>query len=133
MKSDEQILAELKEAIDGLLWMSESDYPFEVIYLKGKTEPSHQQLCEMAGVDKDSPVEARSIEDFFRVAISEPEWKRGEALILAKRHQSLVKLLQENLRDIRVYRVGEINIPIFILGKVPWGNWIGLSTRVIET
>ena len=47
--------------------------------------------------------------------------------------QSVVRTLRENLTDIRVYRIGEINIPVYILGRSGSGSWLGLSTRVVET
>lgn len=31
MKTDNEITKELQQATDGLLWMSESDYPFEAV------------------------------------------------------------------------------------------------------
>lgn len=133
MKTDEQLVKELKELTEGLLFMSESDYPFEIVYLEGKTELSQQQLRELAGTAADAPVETRTVEEFFRAAMSEPEWKKGQDLALARRYQSIVRLLKESLAELRVYRIGAIDIPVFILGKSSEGNWMGLSTRVVET
>lgn len=131
MRTDEQIIAELKKATEGLMFMSESDYPFEIVRLEG--EPDQQRLRELGAAAADAPVETRSLEEFFRAAASEPEWKKGEELATARRFQSLVRLLKENLSEARVYRVGEINIAVFILGKSAEGNWLGLQTRVVET
>lgn len=133
MKSDEELLADLKRASEGLFIMSESDYPFETVYLDGKIELSAQYLRQMAGKNDDATVETRSIEEFFGAATFEPDWKKGENLIRTPDYQSVVRLLEENLTDLRVFKVGEINIPVFILGKSGEGNWIGLSTRVVET
>jgi hypothetical protein len=78
-------------------------------------------------------LEERTIADFFRVAAGEQEWKGEEELALAKRYQSLVRLLEENLKDVRVYRVGAINIGVYVVGRSDEGNWLGVSTRVVET
>jgi hypothetical protein len=32
-----------------------------------------------------------------------------------------------------VYRIGEVNMPVYIIGKSSSGSWLGLSTRVVET
>jgi hypothetical protein len=133
MKTDEQIIDELKRITEGLLFMSEADYPFEIVNLKGEEEPGPQQLRERAGMAADAPVETRHVDKFFRAAASEPEWKKGEELKTARKYQSLVRLLKENLTDLQVFRVGEINMLVYILGKSREGSWLGLSTRVVET
>lgn len=133
MKTDEQLIEELKKATEGLLFMSEADYPFEIVRLEGATALNPQHLRELSGAVADAPVESASVEEFFRSAVSEPGWKKGEELVQARRFQSLVRLLKESLSELQVYRVGEINMAVFILGKSASGNHIGLQTRSIET
>jgi hypothetical protein len=133
MKSDEEIIEELKRMIDGLLFMSEADYPFEIVYREGQREMSPEYLRELSGQSGDAPVEVRSVDDFFRVAVSEPAWKGETELAVAKRYQALLRLLKENLDELKAYRVGEINIRVYIIGRAKTGNWLGVSTRVVET
>ena len=133
MKRDAQLIEELERAIAGLLFMSESDYPFSAFVWKGNRLITEDYLREQAGSAKDAPVKTQSVDEFFRAAVSEPDWKGEEELALAKRYQTLVRWLKENLQDPKVYRIGEIDIPVYVLGRSPEGNWIGISTRVIET
>jgi hypothetical protein len=133
MKSEEQILDELKAASTGLLWMSESDYPFETIYIKSEKEPPLRTLRELARADGRAQVETRSLEEFFRIDTSGSEWERMKKLPLTPGVAAIVRTLKENLTDLCVYRIGEINIPVFIIGRSAKGNWIGLTTRVVET
>jgi hypothetical protein len=133
MKTDEQICRELREATMGLLFMSESDYRFEVIRWEGIEKVSPEYLRRVTGQDVSAPVEERTVADFFRVAAGEQEWKGEAELALAKRYQSLVRLLEENLKGVRVYRVGRINIAVYVVGRSGGGNWLGVSTRVVET
>jgi hypothetical protein len=133
MKSDEQLCEELREATRGLLFMSESDYPFEVVRWEGGGELSPEHLREVAGQDATATVEERTVADFFRVAAGEQEWKGEAELALAKRYQSLARLLEEKLKDVRVYRVGKRNISVYVVGLSEEGNWLGVSTRVVET
>ncbi|MDQ3743999.1 MAG: nuclease A inhibitor family protein [Acidobacteriota bacterium] len=44
-----------------------------------------------------------------------------------------MSLLEENLTDLKAYRVGLINIPVYVVGRSASGNWLGVSTRVVET
>ena len=132
MKSDEQLLEELKEATRGLLFMSESDYPLEVFEWTS-SEPTSEFLRKLAGKDSSTEVETQGAREFFRAAASEPDWKGGEELALARRFQTLLLLLETALADLRVYRVGSIDINVYVAGRAPSGNWLGVSTRVVET
>jgi len=133
MKSDEQLCEELEETTRGLLFMSESDYPFEVVRWDGTEEMSPEHLRRVAAQDATAPVEERTVADFFRIAAGEQAWKGAAELALAKRYQSLVSLLEENLRGVSVYRVGKKNIRVYVIGRSEKGNWLGVSTRVVET
>ena len=131
MKTDEQVLGEIEGAARGLLMMSEADYPFAALRLEGEIDEA--RLRELAGAAPDAPVKTQGLDEFFRAAASEPAWKGPEELATARRFQSLARALEENLADPRVYKVGEINMPVYVLGRSPAGRWLGLSTRVVET
>jgi hypothetical protein len=131
--ADEELFGALEEATKGLLYMSESDYPIAVIRWDGPEQLSPDYLRKVAGADSSAMVEESTLEDFFRVPAGEQEWKGEAQLAEAQRYQCLRELLEENLKGIRVYRVGEINIGIYVVGQSQEGNWLGLSTRVIET
>jgi hypothetical protein len=133
MKSDEQVSKELGEATQGLTFMSESDYPIEVVRWEGVEELSPEYLRSAAGQGATVTVEERTVADFFRVAAGEQKWKGEAELALARRYQTLARLLEENLKGVKVYRVGEINIGVYVVGRSDEGNWLGLSTRVVET
>jgi hypothetical protein len=133
MKSDEQVLAELAGAAEGLLYMSESDYPLEPFRLEGAGLPTPEILRESAGEAADAPVRVLSLEEFFRAPTSEPSWKGEAELPTARRFQALVRALRENLSDLKAYKVGSINMRVYVLGRSAAGTWLGLSTRVVET
>src|SRR5687767_981308 len=115
--NDEHLLAQLKKESAGLLVMSESDYPFEVLKWDGSTEISPEFLRSLANEPAESRVEEIPLEQFLA---SGP-------------FEQLERFLREHLTDLKVYKVGTINIPVYIVGKSPEGNWLGLSTRVVQT
>lgn len=131
MKTDDQLIEELNRATRGLLFMSESDFAFEVI--RWKAEPTPEFLRGLTGHDASAPVEEQGIADFFRAAASEPDWKGEAELASARKYQGLLRLLEENLTDLRVFRVGEINMPVYVVGRGASESWLGVSTRVVET
>jgi hypothetical protein len=133
MKTEEQILEELERGSAGLSFMSESDYPFEVVRWDSVNEITRPYLRGLTGESADAPVEVESLEVFFGPAVAEADWKGAAELETAKRYQALMRLLKDNLEDVKVYKVGSINIPVYIIGRSLAGSWLGLSTRVVET
>jgi len=115
--NDAQILEQLKRATAGLLFMSESDYPFEVIHWEGLTDLTHEYLCRLSGETEDCQVEEIAIEDF----------------LLAEKYRNIVQVLSQNLAELKAYKVGRINMPVYVVGKSKRGNWLGVSTRVVQT
>jgi hypothetical protein len=132
MKTDDQLIEELKKATHGLTFMSESDYPFEV-FRWDRAEPTPDFLRGLTKQDASAPVETQTPAEFFRAAVSEPAWKGEADLLVARRFQALMHLLEESLSDLKVFRVGTINMPVYIAGRSASGAWLGLSTRVVET
>lgn len=134
--SDEELIRELQNATDGMMMMSESDYPFEVVRWddappEGKVTPEYLRL--KAGVTSDAPVVEQSVEEFFAAAVREPESGASEGDVSA-RFRALVALLKSSLDEVQAYRVGDINIGIYIVGRNrDSNNLIGVSTRVVET
>src|SRR3712207_1540787 len=114
--TDEQLLEELREATRGLTYMSESDYPFEV-FNWGAAEPTDEFLRGLTGEAADAPVETRTLADFFRVSASEVDWKNAEMLYSARGLQRVLGLLARNLTDLKVFRVGAVNIPVYVAGR----------------
>ncbi len=133
MTTDEQLLNKLREATEGLTLMSESDYPVEPFRWEGVTSLTPEFLRGLTGHDPSASVEELALADFFRAATSEPDWKGEAELASARRFQALVRLMEENLEGLRVYRVGTINMPVYVVGRSAAGNRLGVKTRVVET
>jgi hypothetical protein len=124
-------LQSIKEASEGLLFMSESDHPFEVIHFELANNTIEQHIQALA--KKDNPIEQQSLDYFFRNAIKVyPEADETQKQ-MAQRYQSLQSLLQTSLKDVLVYRIGTVNIDAFIIGRLPDGTYGGLQTKLIET
>jgi len=51
----------------------------------------------------------------------------------AERFLHLQTILEQNLKDVKVYRIGSVQIKAYILGKLPDGIYAGLSTQLVET
>jgi hypothetical protein len=52
---------------------------------------------------------------------------------MVQRFQNLVSVLKQNLSQLQVYRVGNIEIDVYIVGVTDGGGLAGLSTKLVET
>ncbi len=127
------IIDRLQEATDGLLMMSESEYPFEVIFWEEKEALTTEKLLQLTNHPQDAPVEEVELEYFFRNCAFEKEWHDEIQKEEVKKFQLLLQTLNDNLKEIKVYRVGTISIDVYIIGKTSDENLTGVSTKVIET
>lgn len=124
-------LENLQKASDGLLFMSESDYPFEVVAFSLENNTIDEQLQTIA--QKNQPVEHQSLEYFFRNAIKEYPGASESQKESAHQFQALQEALKNELKDVQVYRLGQVQIDAFIIGQLKDGSYGGLRTKLIET
>lgn len=128
-----EITDKLKQASDGLLCMSESEYPFEVFLWEGVAPVTEVKVLQQTNHASDTPVQVVTVDDFFRVATTPEDWHEEEEKEMVKKFQALVETIKANLNNPQVYRLGKIEIDAYIVGETPTGNLAGLSTKVVET
>ena len=116
---------------EGLLYMSETDAPLS--YYEMDLERSQQwppstagQFLQLIGEDPEAPVEELAPEKFFRDL--RPGNEDHEDQMAALR-----RAMTEELKNLEGFRVGEIQIKIFVLGKDDSGRVAGLQTLSVET
>ncbi len=70
----------LKQASDGLLFMSESEYPFEVFLWDAPEQKdiTPEFILQKIGIPLDTPVEVVELDSFFEVAIAEQDDEKKE-------------------------------------------------------
>ncbi len=130
--NEQELVNQLSKASEGLLWQSESDYPFETVYWEN-VDNIEEKLLEVTNSIGHTRLQVRELDKFFDRVTEEEDWYNDEEMAECKRYQELVKLLKTNLKDIKVYRVGEVEVNCYILGKTENNAIAGLSTISVET
>lgn len=125
-------LQKIKQAADGLYFMSETDSPFELFQLTEK-ENLEQQLLQLSGKETGAVLTSQELDYFLRNMVKTYPGADAQQLQTAQRFQQLQKVLHEELTDVKVYRVGEVNVDAFIVGKLKDGSYAGLRTKLVET
>lgn len=131
--SNNEFIQELSQACDQLLWLSESEYPWQVIDWEANLELDSQALLQYYHYHPEIKVSVTTLLDFFKSVITESAWHGKMEKAETRRYQNLYILLKQNLNNIQVFLVGEIEVDIYILGKTNNNCIVGLSTKAIET
>lgn len=126
------LLHTIKDAAQGLLFPSESDFPIEPFFY-GDQEPTPEGLRERQGLSADVHVEETTLASFFEGLTEVAEDASNEQRACADRFLALRKLLETSLEDVRVYRLGAVDIEVIVLGRDASGSWVGVRTNVVET
>ena len=130
-----EFLSALSTAASGLLFPSESDYPLTPYRWVGTAgaEPSPEALIQAEGRKADTLVETLTVGELFDPIMQEQPGWADEDRAEAERYRALVALLEDGLKELRVYRVGKVDIDVYVLGQHASGEWLGYKTRVVET
>jgi hypothetical protein len=132
---DSELVDTLQQASQGLLWMSESEAPLEVIAWQDHTTDllENQTLLNLTQHSEDTPIATVDFEEFFQYPTQIQDWFGEEETASAQQYQQLAEILKTHLQNLKVYRVGEVTIEIYILGRTENGNIVGLVTKAVET
>jgi hypothetical protein len=129
------IRARLERAADGLLYTSESDYPFLWFHDAGPAPAplTPDALLMAAHEAADEPVEVISLDDFFARHIERVDPYDSVAVALVPRYRHLRETIRLTVPGVRVFRVGRIQVRCYVVGSTASGEVVGLKTVAIET
>jgi hypothetical protein len=123
----ENLRAEIEKSTAGLTYISETDAAVEP-YAGGKAD-----VVEIEHITTATRHEEMLPRDFFSRLTADRDWYGAAQKEIAKRYASLEKLLEENLRDLKVFKVGRIQIDIYVVGLDADNDLIGIKTKAVET
>jgi Nuclease A inhibitor-like protein len=132
-KNDGDLFSRLKTACEGLVYISETDAPLLAFSGPATDAVTADTILQQAGLPAETPVEERQFAEFFARLTAINDWYDDERKACAKRFLDLQKLLEENLRELKVFKVGRIQLDIFVVGIDKDGCLTGVTTRAVET
>lgn len=135
MADRDELKARLEAAAGGLFYTSEGDAPFEYVEL-GTADGSAltaESFGRLAGVAPGVRVEEVTLERFFEGHIEASDPADPQGLALRDRYRALRETLRGSLADVRVFRVGEVEIRCYLVGRADDNAIVGLATTAWET
>lgn len=124
----------LKKASQGLTYESETDAPFTVFAWKvAGGRLTRKRLLELGNQGLRTPVEELTLDDFFGDLTQDAGWHGPQEKADAQKYRQLLRTINEQLSGAKVYKVGDTQKTIYIVGKTASGDWVGLQTKAVET
>jgi hypothetical protein len=119
--------------IAGLLFVSESDAPLRVVRLGRLPALDESALLGALGKTKDTPIMQQSLGALFDRAVVDQPWHGPAERAAVERYRALLRFLGTELDGARVFRVGRIEVEAYALGRTSDGEWLGVTTTLVET
>lgn len=145
----EAAVAALEEAVIGVLWLSESDYPWTVFALVKAAPVTSDNVKALVGalviVDGEPPLAEQRVEEepwtqrFDAMTTPQPWWGDYEVM-RAQQYTALRAVLEAHLVEIKTFRIGPDSggmllgaIDMFVIGETVDGDLVGIQTVSVET
>jgi hypothetical protein len=120
-------LTALQKASAGLLYPSDADEPFEAFsWGKAGGDLVPAVVQKFAGLGSGEAIKQVALGDFFKNLTSDD-------CDDAEKYKALLKVVNEQLSGVRVFRFGDVEVEIYLVGKTKDGEWAGLKTKSVET
>ena len=133
----DSMLSELQFASTGLLYPSEQDHPITAFVWPrvglGAGGVDAATVKNQAELPSDAKMETQSVEAFFEPIATPQDWHSAEEKKSVQQGQQLAEVVTRILTDVKVFRVGDTDKQVFLVGKMPDGDLAGLKTLVVET
>ena len=124
---------QIKIAVKGLYYISETDA--EILPFVGKQAKavSKQEILSQIKKPADTTIEEKDFARFFVRLTEIQDWFGDEEKEIAQRFVQLKELLEKNLRDLKVFKIGKIQLDVYVVGLDAEDNLLGIETKAVET
>lgn len=123
----------LEKMCKGLVYMSETDADFTVFVGNEAESITKEEILKQTKSSPNTLIEEKSFNEFFLKLTTIKDWFGDEQKQMAEKFSILEKLLRENLISKKVFRIGEIQIDIYIVGLDAENKLVGVKTKAVET
>ena len=136
--SDEKIaetsfIEELERSVKDLWYISETDSEVKVFTGKKADTVTKEILTAQINISGETNIEERNCADFFKNLTAIQDWYGDEEKETAEKFSTVEKLLEENLKDLKVFKVGQIELDIYVVGLDSQSVLTGITTKAVET
>lgn len=130
---DDNLKEQIKIAVKDLYYISETDALIQPFIGKQAKTVSKQEILSQTKKAADSIIEEKDFAEFFARLTEIQDWFGDEEKEIAQKFVQLKELLEKNLRVLKVFRIGEIQFDVYVVGLDAENNLLGIETKAVET
>jgi hypothetical protein len=129
----EEAVESLRRLSQGLFFPSETDAPIEPFFWPNENAEalSVEVVAKHLG-ENPTAIKTQSLTAFFKPLVTDQAWHNEAEKVEVKRFEALRDAVKSNLSNAKVFRVGKVEIAVYIVGNVADGL-AGLKTDIVET
>lgn len=121
-----ELKQQLEQLISSLIYLSESEAPFELIDISGGDK---NELIE----HHEKNIETLNRDFFFNNLIFEQDMSDEFVALQSQKYKTLYEFIKENFADIKIIKCGEVNKTVLIFLETPNAERFILKTHSVET
>ncbi|QJD80040.1 nuclease A inhibitor family protein [Spirosoma rhododendri] len=131
----DSLAALVNPLLEGLLYPSESDEPvtFVTCYLAQEAPLTEVQIKEWQMVPPSTYVEERPASDFWEPVLTEEDWYGDDEKKRTAAFNQLKTVLDQHLTGQQLFRQGNTEVTLYLLGRLTDGTRAGVQTMVVES
>lgn len=131
--TENKLLEPLWNLTEGLFYTSETDAEI-VPFVGGNTAClSQQEILRQTQSASDAPAAEVNFTEFFSQLTEIQDWYGDEEKEIAQKFARLKEFLEQNLKDLKVYKIGRIELNVYVVGLDGESNLVGIKTKAVET
>lgn len=116
-----------------LNYISETDAPILPFELGRAAAVTADEVLRQTGHSEGEPVETIDADAFFARLTTLREWFGPREKETAERFKALKAELENELADVKVFKIGKVRVDIYVVGIDKKGRLAGVMTKAVET
>ena len=127
------LVEQIKKACEGLYYISETDAEFVPLIGQTSETVTAEEVLKQTNSPANAAVEHRDFADFFSRLTKIEDWFGDEEKENAQKFVHLKEVLENNLRELNVFKIGKIRLDIYVVGLDENDKLLGIKTKAVET
>lgn len=129
----ESLSRQIAKAAAGLTYLSETDADITAFNGEKADAVTKENLLLQIGKANDLKVEEKGFNEFFQPLVEIKDWYGDDERKMTEKFLALKNLLQQNLIEKKVFRLGKKEIEIYVVGLDRESVLRGVQTKAVET
>ena len=123
----------IKNAAKDLYYVSETDAEITPFVGRISQTVTPEEMLKQTDNAANSVVEQINFSDFFSRLTKIQDWFGDEEKATAHKFVCLREVLENNLRELKVFKIGKIRLDIYVVGLDENDKLLGIKTKAVET